>query len=61
MASRPTQDSIPCTGVKTVQGDFLLDKGVEFDEKPIFLFEKTALRLRSQRPLHMQGDAGHPG
>jgi hypothetical protein len=21
----------------------------------------TAMRLRSQRPLHVQGDAGHPG
>jgi hypothetical protein len=21
----------------------------------------TAMQLRSQRPLHVQGDAGHPG
>jgi hypothetical protein len=27
----------------------------------IALFEKTTVRLRSQRPLHVQGDAGHPG
>jgi hypothetical protein len=24
------------------------------------LFKKTAMQLRSQRPLHVQGDAGHP-
>jgi ankyrin repeat protein len=23
--------------------------------------EKTAMRLRSQRPLHMRGNTGHPG
>jgi hypothetical protein len=22
---------------------------------------ETAMQLRSQRPLHVQGDAGHPG
>jgi hypothetical protein len=31
------------------------------NEKPTVLFEKTAKQLRSQRPLHVQGDAGHPG
>jgi hypothetical protein len=30
------------------------------NEKPIVLFEKTAMQLRSQRPLYVQGDAGHP-
>jgi hypothetical protein len=30
------------------------------NEKPIVLMEKTAMQLRSQSPLHMQGDAGHP-
>jgi hypothetical protein len=29
--SRPTQYSIPCTRVKAGQGDYLSDKGVEFD------------------------------
>jgi hypothetical protein len=29
--------------------------------KPIVLFVNTAMQLRSQRPLHMQGVAGHPG
>jgi hypothetical protein len=29
------------------------------NEKPIVLFEKTAMRMNSQRPLHVQGDAGH--
>jgi hypothetical protein len=24
-------------------------------------FTTFAIRLRSQRPLHVQGDAGHPG
>jgi hypothetical protein len=31
----------------------------------VFLLPKlsriVAMRLRSQRPLHVQGDAGHPG
>jgi hypothetical protein len=30
-------------------------------KETIVLFEKTALRLWSQRPMHVQGDAGHPG
>jgi hypothetical protein len=30
-------------------------------KKTIVLFEKTAMRLRSQRPLYGQGVAGHPG
>jgi hypothetical protein len=34
--------------------------GVEFDPKKIVLFGKTAIRLRSQRPLHVQGVVGHP-
>jgi hypothetical protein len=31
---------------------------MEFDlkQKNIVLFEKTAMQLRSQRPLHVQGD-----
>jgi hypothetical protein len=31
------------------------------NEKPIILFEKTVMRLRSQKPLHVHGYAGHPG
>jgi hypothetical protein len=27
----------------------------------LFSLRDTAVRLRSQRPLHVQGDAGHPG
>jgi hypothetical protein len=40
-----------------------LDKYAEFDpqQKAMVLFEKTAMQLRSQGPLHVQGDAGHPG
>jgi hypothetical protein len=29
------------------------------NEKPIVLFEKVAMQMRSQRPLHVQGDASH--
>jgi hypothetical protein len=29
--------------------------------KPIVIFDKTVMWLRSQRRLHVQGDAGHPG
>jgi hypothetical protein len=29
-------------------------------KNPIVLNEKTSIRLRIQRPLHVQGDAGHP-
>jgi hypothetical protein len=32
-----------------------LDTKTQFE-----LFEKTAIRLRSHWPLHVQGDAGHP-
>jgi hypothetical protein len=37
--------------------------GVVFDlqQKTIVLFVKTAVGLRSQRPLHIQWYAGHPG
>jgi hypothetical protein len=37
--------------------------GMEFDtqQKTIVLFEKTAMGLRSHRPLLLQGDAGHLG
>jgi hypothetical protein len=28
---------------------------------PTVLFEKSAMQLWSQRPLHVEGDAGHPG
>jgi hypothetical protein len=31
------------------------------NEKTIVLFEKTGMRLRSQRPSCVQGDASHPG
>jgi hypothetical protein len=31
------------------------------NEKPMVLFEKTAMWLWSQRTLRVQGDAGHPG
>jgi hypothetical protein len=31
------------------------------EQKAIVLFEKTAMQLRSQRTLHVQGDACHPG
>jgi hypothetical protein len=27
----------------------------------LFSLRDTAMQLRSQRPLHVQGDAGHPG
>jgi hypothetical protein len=27
----------------------------------MFSLRDTAMQLRSQRPLHVQGDAGHPG
>jgi hypothetical protein len=27
----------------------------------LFVLKEIAMQLRSQRPLHMQGDAGHPG
>jgi hypothetical protein len=30
-------------------------------KETIVLFEKTSMELRSQRPRHVQGDAGHPG
>jgi hypothetical protein len=30
------------------------------EKKTIVIFKKTAMRLRSQRPLYVQGDAGHP-
>jgi hypothetical protein len=30
------------------------------NEKPIVLSEKTAMQLRSQRPLHVQVVADHP-
>jgi hypothetical protein len=34
---------------------------MEFYEiKTIVLFEETAMRMQSQRPLHVHGDAGHP-
>jgi hypothetical protein len=55
---RPAQYSILCTGVKAGQGDSYSDKGMEFD--PNVLFEKTAMQLRSQRPLQVKEDAGHP-
>jgi hypothetical protein len=29
--------------------------------QPIVRFENTAMQLWSQSPLHVQGDAGHPG
>jgi hypothetical protein len=31
------------------------------NKKTIVLFEKNVMRLRSQRPLLVQGDDGHPG
>jgi hypothetical protein len=37
---------------------------VEFDplrKKQLFSLRDTAMQLRSQRPLHVQGDVGHPG
>jgi hypothetical protein len=30
-------------------------------KKPLFSLREAAMQLRSQRPLHVQGDAGHPG
>jgi hypothetical protein len=30
-------------------------------KKQLFSLRDTAMQLRSQRPLHVQGDAGHPG
>jgi hypothetical protein len=30
------------------------------NEKPIVFFVKTAMQMRNQRPLHVQGAAGHP-
>jgi hypothetical protein len=37
--------------------------GMEFihNEKQLFSLRDTAMQMRSQRPLHVQGDAGHPG
>jgi hypothetical protein len=38
--------------------------GMEFDpvtKNQWFSLRRTAMQLRSQRPLHVQGDAGHPG
>jgi hypothetical protein len=29
--------------------------------KQLFSLRDTAMQLRRQRPLHVQGDAGHPG
>jgi hypothetical protein len=31
------------------------------NKKPLFSLRKTAMRLRSLRPLHVQRDAGHAG
>jgi hypothetical protein len=31
------------------------------NKKQLFSWRDTAMRLRSQRPLHVQGDAGHSG
>jgi hypothetical protein len=31
------------------------------DRTILFSLRETAMRLRSQRPLHVQGDVGHPG
>jgi hypothetical protein len=31
------------------------------EKTPIVLSEKTAMRLRSQGPLYVRGEAGHPG
>jgi hypothetical protein len=30
-------------------------------KKHLYSLRDTAMRLRSQRPLHVQGDASHPG
>jgi hypothetical protein len=31
------------------------------NKKPIVLFGNAAMRLRSKRPLHVQGAGSHPG
>jgi hypothetical protein len=49
-------------GIWNQFNEWPLRRGVwSVTNKPVVLFENTAMQLWSQRPLHVQGDAGHPG